>query len=193
MNRNTTRHLFDLFVLLTILLGCISQPFNCIQAQSSQMTHLKYDSLISDSIRIDGKRGWQTDLNTLKVIYGEPDTFIRYKAADDFYEAPYSLIEYEFGQFRLLDSGKVQFSKLTLENNNHFIAYGTILLDKNTLMEDLQTSFPNTYLNKEHRIVEGRDFIALRFFTKKLPTDEQWVLLFEKNKLKSIQYFNGND
>jgi len=153
---------------------------------------MHYDCLISDSIRIDGKMKVSAKYTRLVSLFGKPDSIIRYTEEDDFYDNPYSIVEYESMQFRLFDDESTFISRLTFENSNHFISYGKLKLNENTLIDDLKTLFPNSYYLKDTTSSENRPLVAMRFFTDSSPTDTQWVLLFEQNRLKFIHYFDGN-
>lgn len=166
-----------------------------IEHTESNRRNLKTDCdcLFSDSLRIDGVLKTYSHFDSLISIFGVPDTILSYNETDDFYDEPYSLIEYKFMQLRLFDNGKTHVSKLTLESNHHHITYGKLILDKNTLLEDLRLLFPNASYKQDKVYLNGRHFVALRFCTGIYPTDDQWILLFDQNKLKFIHYFDGND
>ena len=188
--------------LLTILLGCTSQikddsqirEFDKIQHDSIvQTTALRYNSLISDSILLDCKQKTSLSFKELTVAFGKPDSILNHKNTDDFYEDPYSLVRYENIEFRLFDNDTLEVHRLNFVDTSHRICYGSLTFREQTTMQELEFLFPISYASRDTIFREGKEYVALRFFTSERPTDTQWIMLFKDNRLKSLQYFDGND
>ena len=188
--------------LLTILLGCTSQNKDDSQIRESdniqpdtiiQTTALRYNYLASDSILLDCKQKTSLSFKELHMTFGKPDSIIKYKSEDDFYDAPYSLVRYENMEFHLFDNDTLEFHRLTFTGTSRRICYGSLTFGEQTTIQELEFLFPLSYASRDTIFRESKEYVALRFFTFDRPTDSQWIMLFNDNRLKYFNYFDGND
>lgn len=146
-----------------------------------------------DSVRINGKLHFITKTNELFQLLGQPDSIVNQdlkKVCTPFFDYQFKYAYFKNSMFEIHGDTTVIMS-INFQNQPEIeLATGTLTLNHNTSLVELEKSFPNAVANK-HEICVNKigKTISVQLAISQNATDDSWVLFFLNGKLLRIDYY----
>jgi hypothetical protein len=160
----------------------------------SKLDTTKYNNeyLLYSTAKINGVLPLESKFDDFIKVVGKPDSLIKFNSQTDcqLYEEPYQYIYFQGNMFFLVKDTAI-FEHIDFRRRPDLeIETSAITLNVNTTLQDIQKLFPKAVSKLRSDDQPGLPQLrSVDINGSKLNADEWWILLFDGNKLVSVQMY----